>query len=274
MIPAFTIVLGVDAGHLKKLSLVLPTWAKHKPSLLKVPWVVFYDRDQINPLELNDIFRGWYPGVVNLSLVPWPPQDVTYSSDESIGRFGNSQRYKMLSGFVHIPAQFVTTKYWLKIDLDVVATGHDDWIDPAWFEGGPAIVSPSWPYSKPPFQMMILDQWVARNKNDLGCWAEFPDLDLIPLPGSSILRHKRIISWCAFFLTEFTRRCSESAEKTCGKGLLPVKSQDGFIWYLAKRSNQGIVTPNMKRLGWEHFSSERSIRSFLEDENNGLHLPS
>lgn len=264
-ISEFTIVIGVDGGHIGQLRLSLPTWHKCKPSLLNSRLVVFYDADQVPWTEVASCCRP-HPST---SYYPWPPPNVEYENDVS-SRFGSSQRYKMLSGFVHVPPLVVKTPYWLKIDLDTIATGMDDWIEESWFDNDPAIVSHPWGYTKPSDQMMKLDYW-AQSSNSLQDLYRFKPLNLVPLPGSSVVRHKRIISWVGFFNTEFTRLCSDFASKTCGVGKLPVPSQDGYMWYVAKRLGLLIRRENMKSRGWIHCSSESSILKTIQDRAEKVH---
>jgi hypothetical protein len=165
----------------------------------------------------------------------------------------------MLAGFVHVPPAFVKTPYWLKVDLDSVAIENDDWINEDWFKDEPAIISHGWSFTKPANQMIILDEWVANNKNHLEKLNQYAPLDLYPKPGSERVGHKRIISWCSFWKTSFCKWASWMAGTTCGIGGLPVPSQDGYLWYCAKRAGLGIVRTNMKNLGWEHWSSRNTI---------------
>ena len=255
MIPDYTLVCGVDRKHLKQLHWVFPTWARRKPSLLSHPMLVFYDLEQLS----GEIVEELVPHP-NLTTVPWPPAGVTYSGGSD--KWSDPQRHKMFAGFVHVAAGYVETDYWLKLDTDVVAVGDDDWIDPDWFAEGPAVVSQAWGYTKPPGQMIELDEWVKRNPVYLGSF-RLP-LNLAPGPGADRLRHRRIISWCAFFGTAFTAMCAGLADLTCGEGQLPVPSQDGYMWYMAARAGLPIVRTNMKALGWEHWTAERNIREAVE----------
>ncbi|KKL21208.1 hypothetical protein LCGC14_2447740, partial [marine sediment metagenome] len=149
----YTLVCGVDAKHIRQLAWVWPTWKFHKPSLLNHPMIVFYDTSQVKEEEIRRVVD--HP---NLTIVPWPPKGVTYERSME-GKFGDPQRYKMLAGFVYVPWRYVQTKYWLKLDVDTVATGQDDWIDEKWFENSPAIVAQPWGFTKPPDQMQMLDKW-------------------------------------------------------------------------------------------------------------------
>ena len=254
-----TLVLGLDAKHLDQFRMVLETWWRHKPSLWRIPWVIFYDREQVEKRQVELVVHHG-----TMEAVPWPPKNVEYKRTEE-GKWGDPQRYKMLAGFVHIPAAVVKTKYWLKVDVDTVATGMDDWIDGEWFKDNSAIVSHPWGYTKPADQMVKLDQWVDENKERMQVLAKEPPLELFPKPESGLLQHKRIISWCSFWRTAFTRICSYWANITCGNGKLPVPSQDGFLWYCAERMKLGIVRPDMKDRGWAHLSTTRGIQGAVRE---------
>lgn len=260
----YTLVLGLDSKHADQLRMVWPTWIKHKPSILDNPLLIFVDelsfRDDGIPMINNEIVveHG------DVTYVSWPSSEVKYEGDPN-NKWTNPQRAKMLSGFIHIAAKWVKTPYWLKVDTDVVATGKDDWIEDSWFINNPAIVAQKWGYSKPPMQMLKLDQWVRNNPEKLSHWNQYPPLNLIPNPGSSLVKHERIAGWCGFYNTEFTKACSEAAESTCGVGQLPEKSQDGVMWYLAKRGNFEIIRTNFKSRGWKLRSSMKAIKQAVEE---------
>jgi hypothetical protein len=180
-------------------------------------------------------------------------------------KWTNPQRYKMLSGFVHVPAMFVRTPYWMKLDTDVVAVGEPDWIDPGWFEGQPAIVSHRWSYTKPADQMMKLDAWAERHKHEMRHWLLKPPLNLVPEEGATRVSHKRIISWCSFYETAFTKSCANIASTTCGGFKMPEPSQDGFHFYMATRSGQPVVRTNMKERGWQHWGTQQNIKRAVKE---------
>lgn len=255
----YTLVVGVDARHLQQLAITWPTWKRHKPSLLQRPMLIFFDWNQVTPAM---IFRAVQEHP-NLVTVPWPEPDwIKHEGGDD--KWTDPQRYRMLSGFVHVPATYVGTRYFLKIDTDTVATGQDDWIDEAWFENDPAIVAQGWGFTKPPDQMRKLDEWAYRNHHVLGFDSPPLSLDLKPEPGSDKLKHKRIISWCGFFNTEFTGRAADWAVRTCGQCQLPVPSQDGYLWYLAKRLGLGINRIDAKNRGWQHWNTMFNIRQAAE----------
>lgn len=249
----YTLVVGVDAHHLEQLAWTWPTWIRHKPSILQHPMVVFFDRAQISPNMVLSVVDP-HP---NLRLVMWPNHNQTYEGGDD--KWTDPQRYRMLAGFIHVPAVHIHTPYWLKIDTDTVATGIDSWIDEDWFKDDPAIVAQGWGFTKPPDQMLKLDAWVDGNSevlNDL--WNE-PALEMVPNGIDDKLRHKRIISWCGFFRTEFTKKASVWAERTSGPGKLPVPSQDGFLWYVATRLGLPVKRVDMKSKGWEHWSTMHNV---------------
>lgn len=243
----YTTVCGVDAKHLKQLAMVWPTWKRHKPSLLDHPMLIFFDRQQVDITEINSVCD--HPGLL---LRPWPPIGIEYTGGTDKWKDPHPQRKKMLAGFVHVPASVVETKYWLKLDTDTIATGHDNWIDESWFDDSPAIVAQKWKYTKPADQMVQLDMLTDG-------YMQGEPLDLFPKEGSSMLPHERIISWCGFFRTDFSRFCSNTAFEICGPGRIPVPSQDGFMWYCAMRSGQLVRRIDVKSRGWLHRSTMRSI---------------
>lgn len=249
----YTLVVGVDAYHLWQLSCVWPTWRKHKPQLAEVPMVVFYDRQEVKESDVRKVLRR------EVNLVPWPPEGVKYEGDPK-DKWTKPQRSKMLSGFVHVPAMAVATDYWLKLDTDVVATGEPNWIKGSWFDDSPAIVCHKWGFTRPPNQMLELDDWVKENRSSVGLMAHNPPLHLTPEEGSDRLSHPRIISWCGFFCTALTKYASQAARAVCGEGKLPVPSQDGYLWYVATRLNLAVHRVHMKKLGWEHWSSSGNVK--------------
>lgn len=253
----YTVVLGIDRKTIEQFRLVWPTWVLHKPSLLSRKFLIFHNG--VSVAEIDEIVRG-----ANLKYrsIEWSPAGIEYSRD-GLTKWTNPQRAKMLAGFVHVPAMFVDTSYWLKLDLDVVATGMDDWVDPVWFVDNPSIIAPSWGYTKPPRQMLELDEWVSQHSPVLFQGTE--PLNLVPEEGSDKVVHPRICSWCAFFSLEFSKVCALMASNTCGTGQIPIDSQDGFHFYCAKRIGFSIRTAHMKKRGWKLRHSLQSVASFVKD---------
>ena len=252
----FTTVIAVDQRHLEQIRLTWPTWVKHKPNLLSHPLLVIVD-DWALVQPLSELLVEH----TDKTYVLWEPE--TEYIQKTPERWFNPQRQKMLSAFTHVPATHVSTPYFLKLDVDTVAVGMDDWIDERWFEGEPAIVASPWGYTKPANQILELDEWVSQKQ--VRRLKEYPALDYKPNPGSDLVRHKRIISWCGFFNTQFNQFCSEIAEENCGTGQLPVPSQDGFLGYCAERLHKPILRVPMKSFGWKHLSTLKGIREAIKE---------
>lgn len=250
----YTLVVGVDEFHLRQLSLTWPTWKRHKPSLLDHPMVIFFDWRQISMGDVRSVVD--HP---NLKIIRWPEQDSIEYKLKGTDKWNDEQRYRMLAGFVHVPSEHVGTEYMLKLDTDVVATGQDDWIDGAWFDDKPAIVCQPWGFTKPADQMLKLDEWAKTNDDGLG-FGDTEPLNLAPNEGSDRVCHKRIISWCGFFHSRLVQLASRWAERTCGTGQLPVRSQDGYLWYVATRLRMPVRRAQMKSRGWQHWSTMHNVQ--------------
>ncbi len=259
MFTDYTIVLGLDKNHLAQLSYSWQTWQAHKPSLMKQPFVIFYDRSEITANEIQLTLKP--KASMKITYVPWPQSESTTFAGNSASKWSNAQRYKMLAGFVHVPAITVHTQYWLKIDTDMIASEMDDWIDSSWFEFRPAIVSPPWGYTKPANQMLKLDDWVEQNKDEIPLLSQNKPLNLVPEKGANKVKHKRIISYVSFYNTAFSRVVSQMAERTCGKDQLPVPSQDGYVWYCAARMGTQIRTYSAKKRGWSWNNGLNAVRA-------------
>lgn len=230
-----TVVIGVDSRHLRELRWSWPTWMAFKPELLQMPVVIFFDDSEVSPKDAT--FLG---GHSNVRWVPWRMPCA------------RNQREKMLCGFVQVPAREVDTRWYLKLDTDVVATDASPWIDLSWFnnlpEGrAPVIVAPPWGYSKPRYVMNLLDDWADSR-------AEFSGTSRLDLPYSSNSNkviHPRIISWLMFGDTGWTRQMAAYAE---ADGRLPYPSQDTFLFYCAQRLGAPVRRVGMKHRGWAHLT--------------------
>lgn len=253
----YTVVLGVDKNHLVNLKTILPNWYRHRPELFRQSFVIFFDRESTTREEVLETVSTIGCALHRLEIVSWPPPDVTYP--EGTDKWSNQQRHKMLAGFVHVPPTVVRTPYWLKLDLDVLCTQTGAWVQPWWFTDYPAIVAPPWGYSKPIDQMDKLDEWANTFAN-----ADHPPLCLPRGDGTTMLRHHRICSWIGFFNTKFSSFCSEAAIATCGLGQIPVPSQDGYLWYMARRFGWQIIRANIKATGWDVKANFEKARKAIE----------
>lgn len=251
----FTVVLGVDRRHLAELSWAMRTWTKHKPQIFKHPFLVFYDYKDLTHGEVFQTLQNASGDKIDLKTTRYPDRSLPDAVwDLGIkDRWHDPVRNRMLSGFVHVPAQMVETRYWLKLDTDTLAK-DDQWFPKDLLESNAQIIAHPWGYTKPGDQIEKLDKWgnrIPELKN-------YPELGLRPNPGSSMVRCKRIISWCGFFSTEFTKDVRQMCLGSCGRDRIPVPSQDGLMWYVAKRSGAHIVRCNMKKLGWDHVNKVES----------------
>jgi len=260
----YTTVVGTDEKHFQQLSLVYLTWIKHKSSLLKHPMILFADnadRATLTEKRIRELIV--HP---DLKVVYWPPEGVVYEEKviDSKHKFGKAQRYKMMAGFVHVPAAHVETEYWLKLDSDAVALGQDDWIDPDWFILHPSIVGHRWGFTKPSYFPLYMDDWCEVN---MGSYFSTNRMDLpLDSPTSERISHPRISSWCAFFASDFTREAAYFAKLHCGEGMLPIPSQDTYLWYMAARIDpNAIVRVNMKGHGWTYRSNYNSVCQLVRE---------
>lgn len=242
----FTTVLVVDEDHLEQLKIVWPTWVKHRHEIMENPIVVMTDGILLTPhlkfIHATAKSDVWIAGIDNMAL-PRP----------------HHHRHKMLSAFIDAAARYVKTEYWLKLDTDTIAMSRSDdgWIDDDWFLGSPAIIAPAWGYSKPADIMERLDDW----GDTVPALKDKPRLELHPEPGSRLVRHKRITSWCSFYNTAWTRKVRSWYDGPA----MPVESQDGFAWYCATRAGDTVHRVNMKKYGWQHISRTSKLRELAKE---------
>lgn len=261
-----TVVVGVDEHTLPMLEVSLPTWLKNRPQMRDMPWLVFYDGLESRP-SLEFLHR--------MPLVNWEALIAYHGSQYE------TQREKMLSGWVHVPPKYVTTPFWMKIDCDALALEpNEDWLDPEWFEPEPVgiefptdgtakltgynnIIASGWSYTKAKGGggniydwATVLEGWgdkVCPNSERLGLYQKIND------EGTKIKTH-RIASWLSYYRTDWTKELALACSSTCGEGKLPVPSQDTVAWFYAERSGARYHTAKMKRKGWTNVSRLENLR--------------
>lgn len=244
--PDFTTIVALDARTIEQWRVSLPTWRLHRPELFQRPWLLIFDRDQLEPDAIRTALLESGPAPDDCRALPWPTQAAEFAS----------QRERMLSAFVHAP-RAVRTPYWLKIDTDALAVRHDAWCPAEWFAGQPVWIASPWGYTKPGDQMHQLDIW-ARTTPEL---AEYPDLNLPFEPGARRVRHARMASWVSFYETAWSVMAADIAERACGPCRIPVPSQDGYHFYVAQRRGDFYRRVSMRRVGWTNCSRIASLRA-------------
>ena len=243
-----TLVVALDQEHLEEWKITWPTWVKFHPIITQMPLLVICDATQLPEKE-------WQKRLEFLG------QEYYYCGFE--GQF-DSQREKMVSSFV-LKAPFeIDTCWYLKLDTDAIAISQASWPKTEWFDLDaqgriPSFISSPWPYSKPADVLDRLDDWGDKVPGLL----EFPRLNVPRDPQSGIVRKPRVISWCYFGHTGWTRQMARLAGDK-----LPVPSQDTYLWYCAERRGDFYRTVKMAHHGWKHLLG----KSRLLDERNRLLL--
>jgi hypothetical protein len=232
VIPDYSLLIALDREHLEEFSVSFPTWAYHKPELLDLAIVFVCDGD-----------AGWNTMAWHLAIRKILDAS-NYRGIASVyftsGEFA-SQREKMLTALVTIGPRYIETPYYFNLDCDCIATGKRDWIDSAWFTDSPAIIASAWGYTRPASMVADFDAWADRFPHTFG--TEHTPHTI----SGNVARHKRIISYCMFGRTDWTRRMAELAGDR-----LPIPSQDTFLGMAAARNKQKIVKVRMSNHGWRH----------------------
>ena len=258
-----TVVVGLDAATLEQWKLSLPTIVANRPALLECPWCVFYDRDAMTHGAVFEVARN--SGLTVVDPFPWPSQPNRYET----------QRGKMLAGFVHVPRYGVKTTHWMKIDTDVVATQYSGpWFHQEWFQNGNVLAASPWGYTKTKGGGGTATEW-AESLESFGdaMILDSPRLNLVrDVRGTNKIIHKRFWSPVSFYETQFTTLCSELCEMHCGDEQTPVPSQDTTHWYIAKRAGLPYKTVNMKRLGWKMCANTKQLVGAARDALPGVHI--
>lgn len=234
----FTTVTAVDDQHVKELELTWPTWRRHKPEIVANPLHVIVDGSASawrQRLEFID-----HP---DLTVIGWEPSPQDWD-----------QREKMLTALTVLPAQYVQTPWFLKLDTDAVATGPQKWIDEGrYFNERNAFTASPWGYSKPSHVLTDLDNW----GDEIAALRQYKRLNLPFSMKARSVKCRRIISWLMFVNTRWN---VEHLMPLLKGPRLPVPSQDTLLWYVAARRGDRIQRVRFNKLGWKHAPSLRRIR--------------
>ncbi len=250
-----TICVVLDNRTAEQFKGVWPTWMKCKKWLRDCPWLLVCD-------AASKSVSDWQSSLSWLNLRHWEVVPWVFREDLE-------QRERMLTAWVKEVPRHVGTRYFAKIDTDVVATSSSPWPLPEWFEGAPAIIAPPWGYTKPKPRCedwgQMLDTWAAGVEE----LKARPSLDLPRLlPDENKIRHKRVCGWCQLIRTNFAYEVSQWFQSR-----MPVPSQDTYHWYCAARMGEVIRTVRMNRHGWSTVNRDRprreEIKKILRVESEG-----
>ena len=256
-----TVVVGVDKRTIQQLLISYRTWQKHRPEMWRMPWLVFYDWSQPNGLHGDDVRHviRHQLGLRNAHILRWPNP---LNSDYPL--YAN-QREKMLSGFVWVPPRHIETRWFVKIDTDVIALRPmpmHDWLKAEWLaaynkEGDHYCwIGSPWGYTKPAHQPYDFDNWA----DTVSGLKDFPRLNI---PWDSHCKrcpHPRMCSWLFFCNTDWSRMALQYVKQSCGYGRIPVPSQDGYHFLVAERRGDKYLRYKMKKLGWTNISNIAKLR--------------
>ena len=255
IISDLTLVVAFDEEYVEKLRQSWPTWMRFRPWLREVPAVLIHDA----ALDLASIELNFLGDHRDIRFVPWSMPDA------------KTQRERMLTSLVHVPAREVQTDWYLKLDADSYATKVTKWVYDKWFSPtddgiAPVYVSSPWGYTKPPNAIAKLDDW-GDGVDEL---RDLPRLNLSVQKGSSIVRHSRMISQVFFGNTAWTRHVAGFAPDR-----LPCASQDTYLSYCATRLRCPVRHVRMSEYGWAHSSRlQRLTAACTAVLSNGGHSAS
>jgi len=244
-------------AHFQEFRLASQTWRKNRPEMWTNPMLIFADT------SLRGESIGWWARKLHqacdhpaLRVVGWPDVKPLPGQPDA------SQRHRMLSVFVYGVAEEVKTAYFLKIDTDTLCIKSENrWHENWWNETNPFVfVTSAWGYSK------SIDRW-----HRLKAWGatvpqlrDLPEVEGEENPLKDHVRHGRIISFFFWGQTEFMREL----EKLAPGPLMPIDSQDGFVWYCAKRLGRRFAAVRIKKFGLFHGARgmEKRVKAIMEEK--------
>jgi hypothetical protein len=251
--PDLTVTVGLDAATLQQWRISLPTIAKYRSRLFKCPWLIFYDWEQVVADQIiQTIESTGLDKSPHIKLVAWPEEEDGFAS----------QRAKMLTGFVFLPAEHVRTDWTMKIDTDAIALHEGKkWLWDDWFDGDYVLVAPKWGYSKPKGDNRTAIEW-AESLESFGdkVFAGTPRINLVEKVDGNKISHGRFCSWVSYYRTAWLREMSWLLDEHCGRRKMPVPSQDTVHWYMSERGRYKTKIVNMKKFGWTNCPRIKTLR--------------
>ncbi len=249
-IPSFVTCVAIDFAHMNEFRLASQTWRKNRPEIWSNPLLLFADAGSGGEAP------GWW--------VRWAKRVCDHPQISVVGVHdvpGSTQRHRMLSSLVYGPAEYVQSEWFIKIDCDTLCLKAENTWHPNWFvEKDPYnFVTASWGYTKGKEKWARLKAWAAT----IPQLRDLPEVPGFEDPVKDHIRHGRIISYFFWGRTEFMRELATLAPGP----LLPIDSQDTFVWYCAKRLGRKYAAVRLKRYGFHHGARgmEKRVRAILEE---------
>lgn len=271
MTKSVTVVVGLDEATIRQFVVSSPTWLKFHPELYKCEWLVFFDgRTSWTSKDLRAKLGYLLPD--HAQVVPWAAESSRVEYE--------TQRERMVTGFVFMPAIYCATDYWLKLDTDAIAVDDSAPVwEESWFERdasgrSPVIIASPWGYTKAKGGGGSIEDW-ARSLEEAGdLLTGCPRLGLDQHIAGKKIKLGRICSWMALFDRSWTAHAAAHAQVVSGgRCRLPVPSEDTWHWYYAARRGDRIERVRFGRRGWTnvpHYDDLR--RRVAELMGDGAHV--
>jgi len=249
MVPEYTVCIAIDHATSAQFMVSHRSWKKHHPAMFARPWLIMFDGWGDKALDRHNVEAiAKHAGVPHAHLVRWPP--VKIGTHQPCAEY-ETQREKMVSAHVYA-AEWCLTPYILKVDTDAVALESRQFPLDEWFNDYPAVVAPSWGYTKAKGGGGTVLDWCRKLEEWGDKITRQPRLLLencINESGTKILMN-RFCSWLAFYRVDIAKRCAGACASHCGDCRLPVPSEDTTRWYFLARRRELIRKVNQKRHGW------------------------
>lgn len=255
-----TLVIGIDGKTLPQLLRTHLTWKLVRPELWEWPWIVFYDPAHISSGEVFHLRNLLH--VPDISFVPWDKSHY------------HSQREKMVTGHVYVPAEHCRTKWFCKIDTDTMALDNSEsWPQPDWFESENVMVASNWGYTRAKGGGPLnddLDRWCevleafgdkCFNTPRVGLADKISSRDH---PKGPKMKMQRLASWICFQKLSWVQEMAALFSLQCGSYTLPVPSHDTSLWYAALRSQAPFHFAKMTKWGWANRLTMKSINNEVD----------
>jgi hypothetical protein len=258
-LPDMTLVTAVDRRNVGCFELAWQTWMKFRPALREVPTIIIHGPD-LDPSEIRRVVAN----KSDVRLVCRQPGKAACERD------------RWSHAFVQVPADHVTTPWYLKLEVEAVACRQHVWATDEWFtpdsDGNlPSFVASPWGYTKPSDTIHRLDDWADAVPG----LSKFRRLDLPYNLREKRIRHVTASTWCYFGNTSWTKEIAEYAPDR-----LPCSAHDTFMVYCATRRGDRFLLRKMKNYGWDHSFSQQyqerfaaRCRELLSDDIAGAPYP-